>query len=198
MNNDPRYTGVALMLPQVLPPLTMADALKAYRRLVWAFGGKADIPVGVLEARGGRRITTNRRQARRCWASTTPTSSHLKGWGRLIHDASHYVFEKRYPSARPHDGGHAQLECKMAHYVASRGMLADYPATKPKATKRKTYAERIAHTNALMARWETKAKRAATALRKLKRRVRALERAAKTVTYDTLVSSYTRQNTPNN
>jgi hypothetical protein len=58
--------------------------------------------------------------------------------------------------------------------------------TKP-AKRRPSYEERIAHTRALMARWETKAKRAATAMRKLQRRVRALERAAKTV--DTSVSS---------
>lgn len=50
---------------------------------------------------------------------------------------------------------------------------------KAKPAKRKpTYEERIAHTRALMARWESKAKRAATAMRKLQRRVRALERAA--------------------
>lgn len=54
---------------------------------------------------------------------------------------------------------------------------------KAKPAKRKpTYEERIAHTRALMARWESKAKRAATAMRKLQRRVRALERAARTVT----------------
>lgn len=182
MNGDPRYTGVALMLPQVLPPITMRDAVRAYSRLVRAFGGTEHIPVGVLEARGGRPIRSNYRSiGRRCWASTTPTSSHLKGWGRLIHDASHYVFECRHPSARPHDGGHAQLECQMAHYVAQHGLL-ERIATKPKPSKRKSYAERIEHTRELMNRWERRAKRASTAIRKLRRRMRALERASQRVT----------------
>lgn len=167
---DPRYTGVALMLPQVLPPITKVAALKAYRRLVRAFGGTADIPVGVLEARGGRAIRDFRTAARTCWASSTPTSSHLKGWGRLIHDASHYVFERRHPSARPHDGGHAQLECQMAHYVAKHGLidrLAPKPTLKRVSVDR---AVKLAQTDASIKRWQTKAKRAATALRKLNQR----------------------------
>lgn len=167
MNGDPRYTGVALMLPQVLPPITKVAALKAYRRLVRAFGGTEHIPVGVLENRGGRPIRSNRTMARTCWASTLPTTSHLKGWGRLIHDASHYVFEKRHPSARPHDGGHAQLETQMAHYVAKHGLI-DRLAPKPTPKRVKVdNSVKLAKTDAAIKRWQTKAKRAATALRKL-------------------------------
>lgn len=45
------------------------------------------------------------------------------------------------------------------------------------------------HTRELFNRWERKAKRAETAMRKLRRRLRSLERAAKTVTADTLVNA---------
>jgi len=183
MNNDPRYTGVALMLPQVLPPITKVDALKAYKRLVRAFGGTADIPVGVLENRGGRPIRSNyRSRGRQVWASSTPTSSHHKGWGRLIHDASHYVFRKRHPSARPHDGGHAQLETQMAHYVVKHNLI-ERMQPKPKVGRSKVdNSVKLAKTDAAIKRWQTKAKRAATALRKLnakrKRILRLMETPA--------------------
>ena len=104
MNGDPRYTGVVLMLPDLmLPPITRVAAVNVYNRLVRAFGGTEHIPVGVLENRGGRPITSNygsRSRGRTCWASSTPTRSHFKGWGRIVHDASHYVFEEcRHPSS---------------------------------------------------------------------------------------------------
>jgi hypothetical protein len=79
----------------------------------------------------------------------------------MIHDASHYVFERRHPSARPHDGGHAALEREMVEYVARKGWAVPKA---PKLKARPSYAERLTHTRALMARWETKAKRADTAI----------------------------------
>ncbi len=176
--NDPRYAPVEGALPTTLPPLTMANALPAYLRIVRRFGATKDIPVGVLEARAGRPITSNRKRARRVWASTKPTTGHYRGWGRLIHDASHYIFERRHPNARPHDGGHATLEREIAQWVVERGLIGIY-SRPPEPKRRPSYAERIDHNRALMAKWERKAKRAATALRKLQARVRMLERLAK-------------------
>jgi len=194
MNNDPRYESIN---DRHYPPVTRAAILPHYLRLVRIFGALSDIPVGVAEARGARPIRSNRTRARTCWASTKPTTGHGKGWGRMIHDASHYVFEKRHPSARPHDGGHSRLEREMADYVATVGWIERAEAIKRAAKVkhgRPSYAERIEHTRALMARWERKAKRAGTALRKLKRRIRALERAAKTVNCDTHVNLCYGQN----
>jgi hypothetical protein len=169
MNGDPRYTGVALMLPDVLPAITRVQAVKVYNRLVRAFGGTEHIPVGVLENRGGcpiRSDYSHSKRGRACWASTEPTRSHFKGWGRIVHDASHYVFEKRHPSARPHDGGHAQLECQMAHYVVKH-QLIERMAPKPPKRVKVDNSVKLAKTDAAIKRWQTKAKRAATALRKL-------------------------------
>jgi hypothetical protein len=108
----------------------------------------------------------SRSRGRTCWASTTPTRSHFKGWGRIVHDASHYVFEQRHPSARPHDGGHAQLETQMAHYVMSHRLIERYAPQPRKRVKVDTNVK-LANTDAAIKRWQTKAKRAATALRKL-------------------------------
>lgn len=169
MNGDPRYIGVALMLPDVLPAITRKVAVRVYSRLVRAFGGTEHIPVGVLEARGMGPIRSDfgrRGLGRTCWASSAPTRSHFKGWGRLIHDASHYVFEKRHPSARPHDGGHAQLETQMAAYVVAHQLIERY-APKPSKRVKVDNSVKLAKTDAAIKRWQTKDKRAATALRKL-------------------------------
>ena len=173
MNGDPRYVGVGLMLPDVLPPITRATAVKVYNRLVKAFGGVSDIPVGVLEARGGVPILSdyrNRKLGRTCWASTSPTRSHFKGWGRLVHDASHYVFRKRHPSARPHDGGHAQLETQMAHYVVQHNLIERYA---PKPSKPAPGAvDKLARIETRITLWNAKARRAQVALRKLNKQAK--------------------------
>jgi hypothetical protein len=172
MIHDPRYEPVEQSLPEVLPPISMKDALGVYKRLVKTFGKTKDIPVGVLEQRGGRPIGTNRQKARRCWASTKPTKSHYKGWGRLIHDASHYVFKKRHPRARPHDGGHATLEREMVEWVMKKGLIEK--TLKKGVKKPKTVDSKMLAIDASIERWERKAKRAENALKKLHRRKKAL------------------------
>ena len=112
-------------------------------------------------------------RTRVCWISTRPrpASDHLKGWGRLIHDTSHWVFQKRHPSFRPHDGGHAALEREMAAYASDKGWLqgALRPPVKvalPAADRDRAKLQRI---EAGILRWTSKAKRAETALKKLRR-----------------------------
>ena len=111
------------------------------------------------------------RKARRCWISTKPTRGHWKGWGRLIHDVSHTVFRYRHPSFRPHDGGHAKLELEMAQYVVAQGWLGGTlkPVEKPKPTVAEKRASRLAQVEVRIERWESKLRRAETALRKLRR-----------------------------
>jgi hypothetical protein len=178
MIGDMRYAPVESALPEMLPVIKRVDALKMYVRLVNRFGRDLDaIPVGVLEARGGRPIESRRTTGRKCWASSKPTRSadHDHGWGRMIHDASHYVFRLRHPNARPHDGGHAKLEREMAEYAATR-LIPAFIEHQTVKKVRPTLSEKVAHTQDLIIRWERKAKRADTALKKLRRRLKALER----------------------
>lgn len=180
MNDDPRYTEPNR---RVYPAVTRAAILPYYKRLIRAFGRLRDMPVGVQEARElrvgsrpgmGDYTRDKRLTARTCWASTKPTTGHHKGWGRMIHDASHEIFEVRHPNARAHDGGHATLEREMAEHVERMGWAIQLtPTPKP----RRSYEERIEHTRNLIDRWERKAKRAENAMKKLRRRVRALIRA---------------------
>ena len=180
MQNDPRYAPVAQALPEVLPAITRVEATRYYGMLVRHFGRASMMPVGVAEARNNKPVPVNYvSTGRRCWASTKPTRGHFTGWGRMIHDASHHVFRYRHPSARPHDGGHATLEREMAAYVMARGWLNPKPA---KVTAKPAPSDKLAAIDAKLKRWQTKAKRAATAIKKLNRQrariVRALPIAA--------------------
>lgn len=116
MENDPRYAPVAAALPAVLPPITRAEATRANRKLTRHFGRRAlGSPNQLWNVAPIR--------TRRCWVSPRPTTGHLRGWGRLIHDVAHIVFRHRHPSFRPHAGGHAQLEREVAEYVVAKGWL---------------------------------------------------------------------------
>lgn len=176
MHDDPRYDPVAAQLPDTLPALTRAAAGDYARRLLRRFGKVEDGAVDAMT----HPVTWNRALGRTCWASTKPTqrSNHFKGWGRLIHDISHLVFRARHPSFRPHDGGHARLEREVAAYVAGTGWLT------PKApvVRKATTDDKLAALDASVKRWTTKARRAATALAKLRRRRASLLRRVATPT----------------
>jgi hypothetical protein len=166
--DDLRYKLVEAYLPATLPAITRDEAERAARRLFRAFGG---VNLGGPNMVRPARL---RYAVRRCWISTKPTTGHHKGWGRLIHDVSHDIHRVRHPTARAHDNGHHVIERELAMYVAARDWLAG--GLKPPAPAKATPDDRLAHLDALTARWETKAKRAATALRKLKRKRAALVR----------------------
>lgn len=172
MDNDPRYAPVAAQLPGTLPPLTRVAAGHYARQLLRRFGQPKDGAVDHMV----RPVTWVPPLGRTCWASAKPTRGHFKGWGRLIHDISHLVFRARHPSFRPHDGGHARLEREVAAYVAAVGWLT------PKApvVRRATAEDKLAVIDASVKRWTTKARRAATALAKLRRRKASLLRRAAT------------------
>ncbi len=169
MNDDPRYDSVAGALPAQLPPLNRKDSVRYATRLVKRFGklglGSPNQirPASLSDWRcqGGRRV----------WISTkpTPATDHDKGWGRLIHDCSHLVFQKRHPTFRPHDGGHAALEREIAEYVARKGWLAPRPERKvandPLARKQERHQRLLVR----LENWERKERRAQTAIRKIRR-----------------------------
>lgn len=131
MNDDPRYAPIEEILPAVMPAITRKEILKYYKKLIRHFGKISLAPVNrqiqfqqlYIPKRKQSLTAKNRGTARKCWASSKPTSGHHKGWGRMIHDASHKVFRYRHPSFRPHDGGHATLEREMAEYVMKKGWL---------------------------------------------------------------------------
>jgi hypothetical protein len=160
-----RYEPVRAALPEVLPAITRQEAEKAQRRLYRRFGKLED----------GRKVRPY--QVRRCWISPRPIYGNDKGWGRLIHDVSHHIFERVYPSRRPHDPLHAHYEAEIARYVATAGWLDGTLKPRPKAKPtliQKRLAE-LVKVEAALKRWTTKANRAATAIKKLRRKHKRLQ-----------------------
>lgn len=122
------------------------------------------------------------------------------GLSELIHSMSHYVHNRLHPDLAPHDKKHARLELRMRKQVAKRGWLlgslktnvaqqeplaksasatalvngADKPGEKGITSASATPINRTA---ALIKRWESKLKRATNALKKLRRRQAAQQRA---------------------
>jgi len=171
MRGDDRYAPVAAALPSILPPITREEADRAQRMLCRKFGGKAHGSVNMTHA-------VRRYPVRRCWISLKPTRGESKGWGRLIHDVSHRIFERRHPTFRAHDGGHATLEREIAQFVAASGWLDGglRPKARVKLSTEERRLVRLERTEASITRWLAKQKRAENALRKLKTRRRVLLR----------------------
>lgn len=97
------------------------------------------------------------------------------GWHELVHLISHQMAHRLYPGAKSHGGRHAFVEREMVEHVVSSGWLDG--KLKSKATGPKT-PDPIAAIDAKVKRWETKRRRAETALRKLKRQRAYYERKA--------------------
>lgn len=172
MDNDQRYVPVGNALPATLPPLTRKAAMTFAQHLTKRFG---KLGLGSPNQLRPASLSSWRIfEGRRCWASPKPTAgtNHFKGWGRLIHDVSHLVFQARHPSFSPHAGGHATLEREMAEYVVAKGWLEVKP---PKPTPDKKVA-RYESAQVRLKKWESRLKRCNTAIRKLRRAIARHER----------------------
>lgn len=165
MNNDPRYEDLNSIN---FPKLGLAQADKVSRAIIRSLGAKKyGSENQIAPARWPRGV-------RRCWLSSKPTTGHHKGWGRMIHDLSHAIFRARHPSFRPHDGGHSAMEREVLLFCQQKGYLDGRGEPKP---KRKLTREEVLRLEAISlqkryARWQTKARRAATAMSNLARRQR--------------------------
>lgn len=168
LGKDTRYDPVdALWRSVKVPPITRSEAEHAEALLIQAFDRKED--------RSPTRpyILRNRSKARRCWLSSKPGYDIQKGWARLVHDMGHRIFRHHRPRARPHDVGHESIELAMAQYVVTCGWLdGKLRPYEPSIEDRRM--AKLANIEARITRWTTKAKRAATALRKLNRQRKRL------------------------
>lgn len=171
------YRRVNASWPADVPPLTADEATRAARRL-YRFVTKRTWHGDVVVTSGNR--YTKIRAGR---IVVNPTH----GWHGLVHLLSHYL--EAHAGASGHGAAHARLEMRMIREVVRRGWLegklrprarAAEPAPEPTIDEARTAAraEKLARTLAAIERWERKERRAVNALRKLKRRRVALERAA--------------------
>lgn len=157
------YAPVNAIWPTTLPAITREEARRAAKRLMRHFA---------------KRDTA---WLRRCWIALDPAraSGLDRGWRRLVHDVSHRVYSLHRARGtgklpRIHGGFHANLERDMAAYVLAQGWLDGRLKPAPTAKRILTPNDKLAKIQAAIRRWESKRKRAETALKKL----RAKERRA--------------------
>jgi hypothetical protein len=176
MENDPRYVPVENALPPVLPPCSRVEAAKATRRIVRHFGGTQHGGPDMLQPVRWQRV-------RVCWLSSVETkgTNHHKGWGRLIHDLSHIIFDRRHPTFRSHHGTHALLEREIAEWVVAQGFLTGKLRPQDKS-KRKAPNQELEMLAGRLKKWQSKFTRAQNAIKKLHRRRKVLERRLATRT----------------
>jgi len=145
-----------------LPPLTPDEAFRAARRLFRFETG--DSRIERLQVTSGNRRTLVRG---RCLVFNP-----VDGWHTLVHIISHYACPGH------HGAEHARTEIAMIKEVIKRGYLtgALKDAPKPEAPTPNPRIEKMRRIEARIARWESKKKRAETALKKLRKSLRYYER----------------------
>lgn len=171
--HERRYNSVNGKWPEGdLPPLTGPEAIKAARILYRLGLGTAEKRVFRLTS--GNRYTYPKRGT---WFVNPD-----KGWKALLHDISHYCHQRVNPKQPPHGPGHAYIERLLIDACCSRGFLdgvlkepekASVPRDVKVLQKRlKTYAG----AKAKLKTWQTKHKRANTAIKKLNQQIKRLEK----------------------
>jgi hypothetical protein len=162
------HKPVAPLWPDPLPPLTAYEAERAARRM-WRYA-KGETYTGKVHIGTGNRINW--------YAKGVLTVNPSRGWKHLIHELSHYFFYDANPGERPHSKYHARWEIKLTKEALKRGWL-DGKLKKPEVSKPVVdpRLRKLALVEAGIKRWETKAKRAKTALAKLERKRRYYQKA---------------------
>lgn len=162
------YLRVNGAWPKPLPPLTPAEISTAAKRLWLKFYG--------YPLKWPIRLTSGRRYS--CLRRGTFVLNPTRGWSHLVHDLSHVIFYRKHPDLSPHDYRHAVLEGAMVDYVVTHGWLDGKLRREPKPKKVRPKPTPYERCLARLAVWETKRRRAETAIKKLKRSKAAFERAA--------------------
>jgi hypothetical protein len=162
------YAEVNAAWPAVLPPLTAPEAVRAAKRLYRAFLGQT--------YQGDVTVTSGARYTR--WLHGRMVVNPGDGWKVFIHHLSHAFYWLANPGERPHSKDHARVERQMITEVLKRGWLDGKlrEAPRPALTAVEMHERKLAALDIRLQRWETKAKRAATAIKKLHAQRKKLSR----------------------
>lgn len=178
-----KYASVNGAWPAELPALSDEEAIELVRRLYCKFMGRRKcLPIKIAS---GNRHTWVRRGV---WHVNPRSTNGWRfgfdnGWREIVHSVSHYVHWRKFPSHKNHDGTgtHAWIERQMIEHVVKSGWLDGKLKPRPKMVKPAPTADEIARAkltglDARIKRWESKRRRAETALAKLARQRRRLVR----------------------
>lgn len=163
------YERANTLWPNSMPPLTYPEAVRAAKRLYRFVRGKR-CDWEFREASG--RVGTWMGAGQIFHINPAGDGGHV-GWDGLIHNLSHWLYYQTPGYDKPHSKGHARLEARMIKQVLRRGWLSGALQDKPKVPKK---ADELARIDAKAARWQSKLKRAQTALRKLARQRKYYEK----------------------
>jgi len=181
------YGSVNRMWPEKLPILEKDEAERAYKRLIAKFGKKKvwseysnkwiTEKKSVMRRRK-RGTKTWKTRVRKCWLSLNgDTNSLSKGWRRLVHDVSHYVYYFRFPNnSQDHNIAQAKIEQEMAQFVIDSGWLDGKLKSKPKPkpTKDEKQTSKTKNLIKLIRSWERKETTAKTYIRKYRLKLKRL------------------------
>lgn len=159
-----RYKTVNAAWPETMPTPTGQEAISATKRLYRMTMGKAW--KGKVKLTSGRNHTWTRGGV--FYINPDKRGFQFTGWKALVHDLSHYCHSRLYPNKGAHDHRHEWLEKEMISHVVANGWLDGKlrRAEKPKPNVQDVRYQRVC---ARITTWESKRKRADTALKKLRR-----------------------------
>jgi hypothetical protein len=158
-------------------PLTGPEATRAVRRLMRFALGTPEFGSLVLRSKGGNTY--------KCGAAYTDSGmgwyvyiNPKMGWRDLVQVMAQYTSEAYYREAHTPRGAFDRMRMRMTREVIKRGwlggVLADAPKPKPTLDDRRQ--ARLKRIDVLVANWQRKQKRAATAIRKLQQERKRIER----------------------
>ena len=181
------YGSVNRMWPEKLPILEKDEAERAYKRLIAKFGKKKVwseysnkwiTKKKIVRQTRKRGTKTWKTRVRKCWLSLNgDTNSLSKGWRRLVHDVSHYVYDFRFPNnSQDHNIAQAKIEQEMAQFVIDSGWLDGKLKSKPKPkpTKDEKQTAKTKNLIKLIRSWERKETTAKTYIRKYRLKLKRL------------------------
>lgn len=169
------YDQVNKAWPDPLPVPTEQEAIAGARRLIRLMVSEAERE-GVSHnyrftskrfvATSGRRYTWLRSNVWRI----NPNGPHFGGWKDIAHCISHWAQHRFWPTEKPHGIRHVWLERMCVDYIITN--FLDGQLKRPERAEPDVKAVRAARVAARIKTWQTKQKRAETALRKLRRQAR--------------------------
>lgn len=161
--------------PNHKTPPTPEEAIRGFKILYRAASGRAF--KGKVVITSGNRHTWVRGGI---WYVNPdePRWDGLGGWAEIVHSMSHYFHSRNNPTLAPHHAKQAYLERKLTETALRRGFLDGKLKPKPKAPKPPVdkLAVAMERLEAREKAWATKLKRANTAIAKMKKERRSLER----------------------
>ena len=172
------YRRVNASWPEAVPALSEDEAVRAARKLYRFVTKKTWSGEVVVRPHGGpwgrqwRAFSYTRDAKGRRAIAVYPEA----GWKDLVHLMSHYL--ESYAGTHGHNATHARLEMRMIREVVRRGWLDGKlrGPEKPAVAAPDKLSVRRQRTAAAIARWEAKERRAANALKKLRRRLAYYDR----------------------